>query len=209
MTLVYFCLMQNIKAQKKLKNDGRKLRSIKSQNIIVDALMQLIKGGILEPTAQQVADAAGISIRTVFRQMEDMETLFFKMDEKIKHSYKKVIDSVEPKGNLLDRIHGLINLETKIFEDNLQFIRSTLGIKFKYKTLQNNHQKADKDLKLLLYKWLPEMNNLDNSLQILLNSMNSVGYWIELRENQMLSAKDATKLKINIFKNTLLEKLTK
>ena len=190
MTLVYFCLMQNIKAQKKLKNDGRKLRSIKSQNIIVDALMQLIKKGILEPTAQQVADAAGISIRTVFRQMEDMETLFFKMDEKIKHSYKKVIDSVEPKGNL-------------------QFIRSTLGIKFKYKTLQNNHQKADKDLKLLLYKWLPEMNNLDNSLQILLNSMNSVGYWIELRENQMLSAKGATKLKVNIFKNTLLEKLTK
>ena len=201
--------MQNIKAQKKLKNDGRKLRSIKSQNIIVDALMQLIKKGILEPTAQQVADVAGISIRTVFRQMEDMETLFFKMDEKIKHSYKKVIDSVEPKGNLLDRIHGLINLETKIFEDNLQFIRSTLGIKSKYKTLQNNHQKADKDLKLLLYKWLPEMNNLDNSLQILLNSMNSVGYWIELRENQMLSAKDATKLKVNIFKNTLLEKLTK
>ena len=201
--------MQNIKAQKKLKNDGRKLRSIKSQNIIVDALMQLIKKGILEPTAQQVADAAGISIRTVFRQMEDMETLFFKMDEKIKHSYKKVIDSVEPKGNLLDRIHGLINLETKIFEDNLLFVRSTLDIKFKYKTLQNNHQKADKDLKLLLYKWLPEMNNLDNSLQILLNSMNSVGYWIELRENQMLSAKDATKLKINIFKNTLLEKLTK
>ena len=201
--------MQNIKAQKKLKNDGRKLRSIKSQNIIVDALMQLIKKGILEPTAQQVADVAGISIRTVFRQMEDMETLFFKMDEKIKHSYKKVIDSVEPKGNRLDRIHGLINLETKIFEDNLQFIRSTLGIKSKYKTLQNNHQKADKDLKLLLYKWLPEMNNLDNSLQILLNSMNSVGYWIELRENQMLSAKDATKLKVNIFKNTLLEKLTK
>jgi len=39
--------------------------------------------------------------------------------------------------------------------------------------------------------------------------MNSVGYWIELRENQMLSAKDATKLKVNIFKNTLLEKLTK
>ena len=82
-------------------------------------------------------------------------------------------------------------------------------IRDRYKTLQNNHQKADKDLKLLLYKWLPEMNNLDNSLQILLNSMNSVGYWIELRENQMLSAKDATKLKINIFKNTLLEKLTK
>ena len=44
------------------------------------------------------------------------------------------------------------------------------------------------------------MNYLDNSLQILLNSMNSVGYWIELRENQMLSAKEATKLKVKNFK---------
>ena len=30
--------------------------------------------------------------------------------------------------------------------------------------------------------------------------MNSVGYWIELRENQMLSAKEATKLKVKNFK---------
>ena len=39
---------------------------------------------ILEPTAQQIANEAGISIRTVFRQIEDIETLFSKMNEKIK-----------------------------------------------------------------------------------------------------------------------------
>ena len=78
MTLVYGCLMQNTKIQTNLKKDGRRLRSITSQNIIVDALLVLLKKGILEPTAQQIADEAGISIRTVFRQIEDMETLFLK-----------------------------------------------------------------------------------------------------------------------------------
>ena len=205
MTLVYDCLMQNTKIQTNLKKDGRRLRSITSQNIIVDALLVLLKKGILEPTAQQIADEAGISIRTVFRQIEDMETLLSKMNEKIKYSYKEMIDNTEPKGDLSERIKDLIILEARVFENNLQYIKSTLSLKFKYKVLQNNYQKVQKDLKIILYKWLPEVNNLDNSYQTLLNSINSTGYWVELRENQMLSAEEATKFKINIFKNILLK----
>ena len=74
MSLVNNCLMQNTKIQKNFKQDGRRLRSLTSQTIIVDALLVLLKRGILEPTAQQIANEAGISIRTVFRQIEDMET---------------------------------------------------------------------------------------------------------------------------------------
>ena len=205
MTLVYDCLMQNTKIQTNLKKDGRRLRSITSQNIIVDALLVLLKKGILEPTAQQIADEAGISIRTVFRQIEDMETLLSKMNEKIKYSYKEMIDNTDPKGDLSERIKDLIILEARVFENNLQYIKSTLSLKFKYKVLQNNYQKVQKDLKIILYKWLPEVNNLDNSYQTLLNSINSTGYWVELRETQMLSAEEATKFKINIFKNILLK----
>ena len=205
MTLVYDCLMQNTKIQTNLKKDGRRLRSITSQNIIVDALLVLLKKGILEPTAQQIADEAGISIRTVFRQIEDMETLFSKMNEKIKYSYKEMIDNTEPKGDLSERIKDLIILEARVFENNLQYIKSTLSLKFKYKVLQNNYQKVQKDLKIILYKWLPEVNNLDNSYQTLLNSINSTGYWVELRETQMLSLDEAIELKISIFKNLLLK----
>ena len=205
MTLVYDCLMQNTKIQTNLKKDGRRLRSITSQNIIVDALLVLLKKGILEPTAQQIADEAGISIRTVFRQIEDMETLFSKMNEKIKYSYKEMIDNTEPKGDLSERIKDLIILEARVFENNLQYIKSTLSLKFKYKVLQNNYQKVQKDLKIILYKWLPEVNNLDNSYQTLLNSINSTSFWVKLRETQMLSAEEATKFKINIFKNILLK----
>ena len=165
----------------------------------------MIKKGILEPTAQQIADEAGISIRTVFRQIEDMETLFSKMNEKIELSNQEMIDDFKPKGDLSERIKGLITLEAKVFEDNLEYIKSTLSLKFKYKVLQSNYQKVQKDLKIILYKWLPEVNNLDNSYQTLLNSINSTGYWVELRETQMLSLDEAIELKINIFKNLLLK----
>jgi hypothetical protein len=87
----------------------------------------------------------------------------------------------------------------------LEYIKSALSLKFKYKVLQSNYQKVQKDLKIILYKWLPEVNNLDNSYQTLLNSINSTGYWVELRETQMLSLDEAIELKISIFKNLLLK----
>jgi hypothetical protein len=36
--------------------------------------------------------------------------------------------------------------------------------------------------------------------------MNSAGYWVELRENQILSSREAIELKISIFEEILLEK---
>ena len=56
MTIVYLCLMQALKTDTNLERDGRRLRSSNSQDIIVDAMMEIIKKGVLEPTVQQVAD---------------------------------------------------------------------------------------------------------------------------------------------------------
>ena len=91
--------------------DGRILRSQKSQAIILECFIKLINKGNYYPTADEVAKESGIAIRTVFRQIEDMETLLSKMNEKIKYSYKEMIDNTEPKGDLSERIKDLIILE--------------------------------------------------------------------------------------------------
>ena len=182
MTLVYICLMHNTQSKARLEKDGRRLRSVTSQNIIVDAMMTLIQRGILEPTAQQVADEAGIGIRTVFRQIQDKENLFSKMDEKVRATLQETLKrATNPRGNLEERIEGLIELEAEIFENNLQFLRATLANKWKYNTLQKNYERNQRNIKSLLYTWIPELKNLSESKQILLTSVNSAGYWIELR----------------------------
>jgi len=205
MTLVYICLMQNPQSKERLKQDGRRLRSVTSQNIIVDAMMVLIQRGILEPTAQQVADEAGIGIRTVFRQVQDKENLFLKMDEKVRATLQETLKrAANPRGNLEKRIEGLIELEAELFENNLQFLRATLANKWKYNTLQKNYDRNQRNIKSLLYTWIPELKNLSESKQILLTSVNSAGYWIELRENLVLSVTGAKNLKINVFQDALL-----
>ena len=206
MTLVYICLMQNLQPKERSKQDGRRLRSLTSQNIIVDAMMTLIQRGILEPTAQQVADEAGIGIRTVFRQVQDKENLFLKMDEKVRARLQETLKrAANPRGNLEERIEGLIELEAELFENNLQFLRATLANKWKYNTLQKNYERNQRNIKSLLYAWIPELENLSESQQILLTSVNSAGYWIELRENLVLSITGAKNLKINIFQDALLK----
>ena len=206
MPVVYLCLMQNPQQIKKLDQDGRRLRSLASQNVIVDAMMNLIQSGILEPTAQQVADEASLGIRTVFRQAQDKETLFSKMDEKVRATYEKKIKNTKPTGNIAKRIKDLIELEADIFDANLQFYRATVANKWKYRLLQKNYERNQNHMKRLLYKWLPEINDLKENVQILLTSMNSAGYWVELRENRMLSSREAIELKISIFEEILLEK---
>ncbi len=205
MTLVYICLMQNPQSKVRSKQDGRRLRSVTSQNIIVDAMMTLIQRGILEPTAQQVADEAGIGIRTVFRQVQDKENLFLKMDEKVRARLQETLKrAANPRGNLEERIEGLIELEAELFENNLQFLRATLANKWKYNTLQKNYERNQRNIKSLLYAWIPELKDLSESKQILLTSVNSAGYWIELRENLVLSVIGAKNLKISIFQDALL-----
>ena len=205
MSVVYLCLMHNLQSKRRLEQDGRRLRSLTSQNIIVDAMIILVQRGILEPTAQQVADEAGIGIRTVFRQVQDKENLFSKMDEKVRTDLQEIFDrAVHPQGNLEERIEGLIELEAEIFEKNLQFLRATLANKWKYNTLQKNYERNQRNIKSFLYTWIPELNNLSESKQVLLTSVNTAGYWIELRENLKLSVTGAKKLKINVFQDALL-----
>ena len=188
----------------KIKNDGRRLRSLNTQNAIVDALMNLVQRGILEPTAQQVSDEADLGIRTVFRQIQDKETLFILMDERVKQNYAGDMMNTTPCGDIKSRIKELVVMEARTYESNLQFLRATLANKWKYKTLQKNYKRNQKNLKALLYSWLPEVKEETKATQAFLTSINSTGYWIELRENQQLSVEDACALKIQAFENTLL-----
>ncbi|MEQ8990342.1 MAG: TetR family transcriptional regulator, partial [Pseudomonadales bacterium] len=56
--------------------DGRHRRSQESRQRIIDAILELVTEGVLEPTAEQVSDRAGLAMRTVFRHFKDMDSLY-------------------------------------------------------------------------------------------------------------------------------------
>jgi AcrR family transcriptional regulator len=55
--------------------DGRSLRRLRNEQAAVDAILDLLGEGVVQPTAQEVADRSGVSIRSIFRLFQDMEAL--------------------------------------------------------------------------------------------------------------------------------------
>ena len=63
--------------------DGRVLRGTRNKQLIVNAVYDLVRGGSLEPTAQDVAQRAGVGVRTVFRQFQDMDALAHAVGDRV------------------------------------------------------------------------------------------------------------------------------
>jgi len=56
--------------------DGRTARAARTRRAIVDALLCITAEGEMKPTADRIADRAGVSLRTLWTNFKDMETLY-------------------------------------------------------------------------------------------------------------------------------------
>ncbi|OUZ12568.1 hypothetical protein BHE97_02415 [Aeromicrobium sp. PE09-221] len=58
------------------QTDGRMRRAERTRASIVDAHVRLLREGTLKPSAKTIAEAAGVSVRTLWLSFGDMESLF-------------------------------------------------------------------------------------------------------------------------------------
>jgi AcrR family transcriptional regulator len=63
--------------------DGRAARAERTRKAIVEAHIALIDAGDLKPTGERIAERAGVSLRTLWTNFKDMETLFAATGERI------------------------------------------------------------------------------------------------------------------------------
>ena len=104
--------------------DGRVQRSLRSRRRILDAMVELVGEGDLQPTGQQVADRAGVGLRTVFRHFEDMETLFSELRERIEKELRPEIERPPVEGSFEERLQTFVRLRARAFERIGPFQRS-------------------------------------------------------------------------------------
>lgn len=73
--------------------DGRAARSVRTRLAVVQALLDLLREGNLRPTAQAIADRAGVSLRSVYVHFDDLEDLFA---EAAAHHARTVLSQRQP-----------------------------------------------------------------------------------------------------------------
>lgn len=107
-------------------SDGRHARRHRSRDLAVDALLDLLADGVLRPTAQQVAERAGVSLRSIFRIFDDVESLHSsaaaRQLARIRHLFVDVVAA----GPMEARARSVVDLNARLYETIAPIRRAAL-----------------------------------------------------------------------------------
>ena len=169
--------------------DGRFRRGERSRQAIVAALVELVGRGILQPTAQQVADQAGVGIRSVFRHFSEMESLYAAMDARLEGDAVPILRGGSRTGTLEQRVTGLVRQRAALFERIAPYKRSANLLRWRSRFLQGRHRRLQEGLREDLVAWLPELKGAPADLVEALDLALGFEAWDALRGDRGLSTK--------------------
>lgn len=176
-----------------IATDGRRLRSERSRQAIIDAMLVLVEEGVLVPTAQQVSERAGVGIRSVFRHFSDMESLFATADTKIRDQYQGLFAGGNREGSLEDRLLHAVEQRALAYEAVGNHLLTTKAQLWRYPVLREQYSRLQRQLRKDLDDWCPELKTLAAEEREMLDAVASFEYWNRLREQQGLNNKAAVR----------------
>ncbi len=185
--------------------DGRRQRSERSRQAILDAMLELVEEGILVPTAQQVSARAGVGIRTVFRHFSDMESLFAELDVELRNRYQDIFAGGDRLGSLEERLEHAVQQHALAYEaSGNQFLSSQAQL-WRYPSLREQYVRTVRQLRRDLEDWLPELEHLPAEQREMVDVVASFDTWHRLREYQGLSREESTRLVVNLLRRIVFD----
>ena len=171
--------------------DGRVQRGERSRQAIVDALLELVGEGVLRPTVQQVAERAGVGLRSVFRHFSDSERLYAEMDARLSAEAVPVLVQKPPEGRLGKRASALVEQRIALFERIAPYKRAGTVQRSRSPFLNARHRSLVRALRTQLLRWLPELGHAPQEIVEGLDLATSFEAWDRLRTEQRLSRERA------------------
>ena len=181
------------------KPDGRRLRSNRSRQLIIESMLELIKQGNLVPTAQQVADHANVGIRSVFRHFEDMESIFETASELCHTEYRGLFIGGDRSGSLQERILHATECHANAYETMSNMILSGSARQWNSEVLQKSYIAYQHQLRKDLDEWLPELESLTESKRQAVDGIASFEMWHRLRNIQSLGKTDSIEIIVEML----------
>ncbi len=184
--------------------DGRRLRSERSRQAIIDASLALIAEGTLVPTAQQISERAGVGIRSFFRHFSDMANLFATVDEQNRESTEALFMGGDREGATQERIMHAVERHANGYENQRNIILSTAAQSWRYEILRKNYAHYQRGLRKDLEDWLPEIKSLSGTQRQAVDAVASFEMWHRLREHQGLSKKRSIEIVVEILSGLII-----
>lgn len=183
--------------------DGRRLRTERSRQVIVDAMMGLIDEGLLRPTAEQVAERSGVGVRTVYRRFIDMETLFVEADKVGQSRYDGIFAGGDREGDLEERLQHAMEQRAAAYSAARNMLQAGRAQMWQYDIIRQQYRRIRRRLREDLEDWLPELKSLSAERREMVDLVTSPESWNGLREDQGLSKKRSITLLVNLLRELI------
>jgi len=178
------------------ETEGRNPRSARTRDAIADALLDLLGAGHLRPTAKEIADQAGVSVRSVYVHFDDLEDLFCVAATRHYARIAPTLERVGADGTLVERARALVERRVRLYANIGDVGRATrLQAPFSptlARIIRDSHARSTRELRRL---FAPEIAGLDDARQAALLAMlevvTSATTWETLLEVHHLNAQDA------------------
>lgn len=96
--------------------DGRRLRGQRNRDAVVEAILELLREGGAMPSVTEVAERSGVSVRSVFRHFDDLESLHAAAVERQMADMAELYAPLPPDGPLADRLAATAARRAQLFE---------------------------------------------------------------------------------------------
>jgi AcrR family transcriptional regulator len=176
-----------VTTQAEKRVDGRNVRGQNNRRRIVDAMVELIGRGNLSPSAEEVALAADVGLRTVFRHFDDMDTLYREISAIKKAELQSTIAAPLDGDTWLERLENLIVRRALVFEKILPYKTAADLRRHRSAFLQSAHDAFVGQQRKSLAVVLPAEIARDPMRLEALHLILSFETWRRLRTDQRLS----------------------
>ncbi len=176
----------------KPRRDGRRMRSDANRARIANAMLEMLREGVRDPSAEALAERAGVGRRTVFRLFNDKEGLYKEMHAIMLARLLPIFSAPIDGAAWRDRLDNLIERRARLFEDMLPIKNAADAQRYRSDLLQKEHAEFTAMQRSTLLFVLPKGFAADKVE--MLDLALSFEAWRRLRTEQKLAPKAAAAL---------------
>jgi AcrR family transcriptional regulator len=180
--------------------DGRIVRGLRTRQALIQATLDLIQAGDVEPTSAAIATIAGVSSRALFQHFPTLADLYASaFDLAVTRAFQaRSVIAVDGQAPLFNRIEALVSDRSSLFEEWLPVWRFAERVRSVAPAVGLGISELRKLLRERLSSWFSfELGNLDDATrELVLDSLDvafGLDSWMNMREQLRLSPYHASR----------------
>jgi AcrR family transcriptional regulator len=171
--------------------DGRTARAVRTRRAVVDALLELLSAGDLKPSAERIAERAGVSLRALWSNFADLETLYAAAGQRQLERQAELARRINPRLPLGQRVTALCRQRAQVLEfltpvARAAQLREPFSAQLRANRARQYHIARDE----LAQLFAAELDAAGGGSEELLNAMTAASpwpAWVMLRDDLGLS----------------------